>query len=341
MFRLPSLLAVVLATAACAPMMDAPPYGQPVGSPTYGTPVYGTPVGGSPVYGSGQTVDCASQDGRYQECGTPFRGRAVLAQQLSAASCVEGQSWGSRGPGTVWVSGGCRARFADSYAGQAGAYGDARHTVRCESEGGRQRECAAPVRARMVLQRQISDTPCIEGQTWGNAGNGRVWVRGGCRGDFAPVQGGGSTLDSLGQPSAASTFRCESDGGRHQECRAPLPGRQVLLRQLSGSACVEGQSWGSRDGGVWVRNGCRAEFGPASGGWGAPVGGYHQGYGYAVTCESVERRQNWCHWDDRQGRPRVVEQMSQEACTEGRSWGYDGRGRLWVNNGCRARFGVR
>ena len=38
-------------------------------------------------------------------------------------------------------------------------------------------------------------------------------------------------------------------------------GRPVLVQQLSGSACVEGRSWGYRNGTLWVSNGCRARFG--------------------------------------------------------------------------------
>jgi hypothetical protein len=33
-----------------------------------------------------------------------------------------------------------------------------------------------------------------------------------------------------------------------------------LLRQLSGTACVQGQSWGWDAEGVWVDGGCRALF---------------------------------------------------------------------------------
>ena len=52
--------------------------------------------------------------------------------------------------------------------------------------------------------------------------------------------------------------RCESIKNRSNECR--LEGRARMIRQLSGSPCVEGQTWGwSRDG-VWVNDGCRAEF---------------------------------------------------------------------------------
>ena len=202
--------------------------------------------------------------------------------------------------------------------------------MRCESDQGRRRDCQAPVAARLTLLRQISDAPCIEGQTWGSHFNGQVWVSGGCRGDFGPAQG----WVNPDYGTAANAYRCESEQGRHQECRAPAPGRQMLVRQLSETACVEGQTWGSRDGGVWVRGGCRGEFAAAD--W----GGRSPGYGRTVVCESVEQRLNRCNWDPRWGRPALIDQLSQDSCREGRSWGYDGR-EIWVDRGCRGRFGAR
>ena len=59
---------------------------------------------------------------------------------------------------------------------------------------------------------------------------------------------------------AQTTFNCESYGGRQQVCRADTRGGVRLVRQLSGSRCVEGQTWGYARGGVWVSNGCRAQF---------------------------------------------------------------------------------
>ena len=135
------------------------------------------------------------------------------------------------------------------------------------------------------------------------------------------------------------TVQCESLDGDFRECRTPFANMPVLVNQLSSSDCVEGQSWGSTGNGrVWVRHGCRGEFGLAqTSGWGQPG----QGWGQDITCESVERRYNACAWDPRWGRPYVSEQLSADACQEGRQWGYDGRGQIWVDRGCRARFAGR
>ena len=336
MTRIPSLAALALAAVAFSPLAQAQydqPIGQPLGQP-WGTVPFGNPTYGSPGYDpyGGPGITCESRDGGYTECAAPFRGRPVVTETLSSSPCIEGRTWGMRGSGTVWVSQGCRARFGDGYASQAGggAYGDTRYTVRCESDQGRRRDCQAPVAARLTLLRQISDAPCIEGQTWGSHFNGQVWVSGGCRGDFGPAQG----WVNPDYGTAANAYRCESEQGRHQECRAPAPGRQMLVRQVSETACVEGQTWGSRDGGVWVRGGCRGEFAAAD--W----GGRSPGYGRTVVCESVEQRLNRCNWDPRWGRPALIDQLSQDSCREGRSWGYDGR-EIWVDRGCRGRFGAR
>ena len=329
MIRVSTLLALALAALTLTPAAQA--QWQPVGP--------ALPSGG------GQTVQCESLDGDFRECRTPFANMPVLVNQLSSSDCVEGQSWGSRAPGTVWVARGCRGQFAEGHGGQrppgggwnpGGGSIDERNAVRCESDDGRYRECRAPMGVRLALLRQESQTPCVEGQSWGSRGNGSVWVNGGCRGVFGVAGWGGS---GGGGAIGGEAYRCESMEGRLNECRAPQRGRQVLVRQLSDSACIEGQTWGSRDGGVWVQGGCRGEF-AAAGGWGGG-GGWGQGGGrYEVDCASEDRRYNQCRWDSRQGRPVLIEQYSEDACREGRSWGYDGR-RLWVDRGCRARFGAR
>ncbi len=229
----------------------------------------------APLSAQAQTVECESQDGSFRECRTRFNNQPVLVENLSSTQCIEGRNWGSRGPGTVWVNDGCRARFADAYGG--GGYNPGPNyggqVFRCESDDGRQRECRAGSRGRVSLVRQLSQSPCIEGQTWGSTRNGTVWVAQGCRGEFA------------------------SGGGGYN------PGY--------------------------------------NGGYGPGYPGSGSGSGYTITCESQDRRYSSCHWDSRWGWPRLVEEMSQSNCREGSSWGYDGRGLLWVDRGCRARFSTR
>lgn len=80
---------------------------------------------------------------------------------------------------------------------------------------------------------------------------------------------------ALPAPSACAqngVIRCESQSNRERVCNTGWRGAQ-LVRQLSGSPCEEGRSWGSRNGSIWVTNGCRAEFVEARGGWGGGNGG--------------------------------------------------------------------
>ncbi len=143
-----------------------------------------------------------------------------------------------------------------------------------------------------------------------------------------------------------SSVRCESINNRPKECR--LDGRARLVRQLSGSACVEGRSWGQGRGGVWVNHGCRAEFvsdrgRPSRPGHGNGHGnGYGNGWGSSaqvVDCDSNDRRQRRCNMTIRSD-ARLLRQKSGSACIEGQSWGWDRNG-LWVSNGCRGQFQVR
>ncbi|PJK08227.1 hypothetical protein CO614_11430 [Lysobacteraceae bacterium NML120232] len=230
---------------------------------------------------------CESHDGRYRECRADLRGQRVrLVRQLSRNACIEGRTWGSHYNG-VWVNGGCRAEFeASSGYGYGRDYGRDRdwrdrgdnrwgnrpgtHVI-CESFGSRHNRCAIDTSRGVTLVRQISSTRCREGHNWG-VGNGDVWVDHGCRAEFAargndrhygynPGGGWNGGYDSgYGYGRSPQMLQCASTDGRQSFCRVDASRGVELVRQISRSACIEGHSWGWNRTGIWVSNGCRAEF---------------------------------------------------------------------------------
>ena len=59
---------------------------------------------------------------------------------------------------------------------------------------------------------------------------------------------------------AEDIVQCHSDHGRYRYCQAETSNRVSLRRQLSSTACRQGENWGFDRHGVWVDRGCRAEF---------------------------------------------------------------------------------
>ncbi|MDE1175618.1 MAG: DUF3011 domain-containing protein [Edaphobacter sp.] len=152
-----------------------------------------------------------------------------------------------------------------------------------------------------------------------------------------------------GTVAHAQTTYCASDDGRRHSCGMNTRGGVQMTRQRSGSACIQGRTWGYDNRSVWVDQGCRAEFisgrgngygpgnGPGNGsgnGWAGGGGG-----GQTLYCASDDGKRNYCSVNSRNG-VRMVRQRSGSACIEGRTWGYDRRG-VWVDNGCRADFVTR
>jgi hypothetical protein len=238
---------------------------------------------------NGTLVRCESRDGRTERCSTGG-GDTQLVRQFSDNACIRNRTWGTDSRG-IWVSSGCRAEFRvergygydDDYGyggnsgynnGYGNGYGYASDgTFRCESRDNRTTRCGNGGRAEFV--RQLSNSPCVRGQTWGSDSRG-VWVSGGCRALFRTGYGnygnsgyGGSDL-----------VRCESRDNRSRSCNMSVGrnGEIRMLRQLSDKPCVEGRTWGQTRSGVWVTQGCRAEFvvsrrGSRSGdGWDRPPG---------------------------------------------------------------------
>jgi len=87
-----------------------------------------------------------------------------------------------------------------------------------------------------------------------------------------------------------------------------------------------GNNGGGNDGGRYPGGGY------PGGGGGYPGGGQRQ----TITCESANYRFTRCGADTRGG-VRLVQQIGDSACVQGRTWGFD-RGGVWVNNGCRGVF---
>jgi hypothetical protein len=78
---------------------------------------------------------------------------------------------------------------------------------------------------------------------------------------------------------AQNTITCQSNNNRQSYCRIPDPRARVdLVKQLSRAPCIQGQTWGNDNQGIWVDRGCGATFriGSYNGGpppwWSSPGG---------------------------------------------------------------------
>jgi len=233
-----------------------------------------------------------------------------------------------------WTFSQIKADIAESLRGrrwQPPVSGWTPREVTCSSVDRTYAECRTPFRGPAMLTFQFSDSPCIEGRTWGQR-PGVIWVDRGCRARFQEARGPAP----LPPPSyghgpdydyGADSIICESRKGGRRRCPTGTDGPVQLVEQYSDADCIEGVTWAWTPGEVWVTRGCRARFEPVR---------RHQVY--SVTCGSEDGRYRSCAWDRSQGRPVLIEQISRAACIEGSSWGY-GRDGLWVDRGCRGRFG--
>jgi len=133
----------------------------------------------------------------------------------------------------------------------------------------------------------------------------------------------------------ARTVTCSSDDGQRTYCDADTRGGVRLTRQLSGSACQQGSTWGSDSRGIWVDKGCRAEFGISSV---SPARNYLQANTSSIACSSNDGRRVYCPIDTR-GNVRLLRETGGSPCRQGSTWGYDSRG-VWVDRGCKGEFEV-
>jgi hypothetical protein len=139
--------------------------------------------------------------------------------------------------------------------------------VTCASDDMKRHICRVDTSRGVTMVNQRSGSPCVQNQTWGYSRQG-IWVDRGCRADFylaANYRPGGpggypGGPGGPGGPPRAAVITCSSNNGRRNYCPVSV-GRGVrLTNQRSGSACIQGQTWGYDNRGIWVDRGCRADF---------------------------------------------------------------------------------
>lgn len=138
-------------------------------------------------------------------------------------------------------------------------------------------------------------------------------------------------------------IECASNDYRYTRCDVDWRSAD-LVRQLSEARCIEGRTWGIDRRGLWVDRGCAGIFVERGRGDHHGGGDWHPGPGWdrdiSLTCSSEDYRYRMCRVDvGRGGDVRIVRQLSNSACIEGRSWGWNRAG-VWVSGGCSAVFRV-
>ncbi len=259
-------------------------------------------------------VRCESRHGRRQFCPADTRFGVNLERQLGRPNCVGNWGYDQRG---IWVRNGCAAVFSINNDWNS-ARGWSGNLIRCESEGYRERYCPARLGGRdVMLVRQLSHSTC-DGN-WGYDRNG-IWVNNGCRAEFA--------IDDR-YYQHGNTLVCSSERHRFKRCPADTRWGVKFVRQLSRSSCRG--NWGYDQYGIWVDNGCRAQFLTET-----PPVGQSPSYPDRIQCSSRKGRYKLCRTDTGDG-VELVKQHSRASCQG--NWGYNEQG-IWVDNGCRATFRI-
>ena len=60
--------------------------------------------------------------------------------------------------------------------------------------------------------------------------------------------------------ASATEIRCSSRDNKRRLCEVDTRGGVELVQRMSKSPCIENDSWGYDDRGIWVDHGCRAAF---------------------------------------------------------------------------------
>ena len=195
-------------------------------------------------------VICESENGRRKDCAADTSSGVQIVRSLTTSPCRFNQEWGYDAKG-IWVTKGCGAEFVVRTKPKA--------TIRaivCESKNNARTQCPADTKYGVALIRPQNDNACVLGKSWG-FDESAIWVSEGCHAQFAL---GGYRLPPEAVPPTAAKLVCASTDGKLVQCDIATARGVGLVRQISDSDCILNRSWGYDSQGIWVSNGCRAEF---------------------------------------------------------------------------------
>jgi Protein of unknown function (DUF3011) len=104
---------------------------------------------------------------------------------------------------------------------------------------------------------------------YGNPGYRRRdpnWGNNSGQNDFSNVPPNDPNRGTINNPGngvsgvAEKTIYCADDSGNGRHCSAITAGGVDMVRQRSGSPCIQNSTWGVDLSGIWVSHGCRADF---------------------------------------------------------------------------------
>ncbi len=241
------------------------------------------------------TIQCYSRGNQSNTCRLPEGTQSVsFVGPDRSARCQQGRTWAQRGD-SLWVSGGCGGSFeavvygggngggwGGGSGGSGGSWGggNSGNEITCRSQNNRTQRCSIYTGNRVQMIQQYSNSPCIQGRSWSYDRNS-ITVRDGCQARFA-VNGysgggsGGGWGGSGGNQGFQNVIECRSQNNRYARCRADTQNRVQLIRQISNTRCSQNRNWGYDRGGIWVDNGCSAQFGY---GYGNAGGNWNGGSG--------------------------------------------------------------
>jgi len=207
-----------------------------------------------------ELVRCESSARETVRCDADTRGGVVLQRQLSRAGCWYDETWGFDARG-IWVSNGCRADFA---LGEATAALPESGATPASDEGITGSDIALGAGAVLVLGAIAAAV--LAGQDDDDDEDDRNYDRYNDRhsdryDDQKRRRVGNRSYGGATDPWGRDQIvRCESDGRKQRYCKVDTRRGVELYRQHSKARCRYGSSWGYDRKGIWVDEGCRAEF---------------------------------------------------------------------------------
>jgi hypothetical protein len=175
-----------------------------------------------------ETVVRCDSHGSRKVCAADTRGGVSLRYQYSADGCWQNDTWGYDAKG-IWVSNGCQADFT------VGAPPPPK-----PAKNGNDDKSGDALAGLLIGA--LAGAAITAAVTSNNNNNNNNWDRGD---DFDHYQ---------------RRVRCNSDDMGYHQCGVGRVRYAELARQISGSPCIYGQTWGYRRDFIWVDRGCRADF---------------------------------------------------------------------------------